>query len=246
MRLSQLILDPEIPPEIFKTRTIRALINSAADAVGLINDIVSFRKEIEIEGELNNCVLVVKQFLDCPTQQAIDTVRDISASRIRQFEHVRATELPTLLDQFKLKGRARESLLHYVWTITNWIAGVAHWHFVVPRYTNLRVHPHPAAGGWVPGPPIGLGTSGARLSPKRDAKQLGPAQPREQPTSPPVPRFAGLGTAGTRLEPQAKASEPARPSQGSAALPPPTGLGTGATRLAALLREKRDPPITAP
>jgi germacradienol/geosmin synthase len=93
MSLAQLNLDPTIPKEIFKTRTMRALVNSAADAVGLINDIVSYRKEIEIEGELNNCVLVVKQFLGCQGQQAIEIVRDISAARIRQFEHVRATEL---------------------------------------------------------------------------------------------------------------------------------------------------------
>jgi germacradienol/geosmin synthase len=44
MSLAQLNVDPEIPKEIWKTRTLRALVNSAADAVGLINDIVSYKK----------------------------------------------------------------------------------------------------------------------------------------------------------------------------------------------------------
>lgn len=245
MSLAQLNLDPEIPPEIFQTRTLRALINSAADAVGLINDIVSFRKEIEIEGELNNCVLVVKQFLDCPAQQAIDIVRDISASRIRQFEHVQATELPALLDQFKLKSQARESLLHYIWTITNWVAGVAHWHFVVPRYINLRVHPHPVAGARVPGSRLGLGTAGARLQPPRELTQSAPVPPGERPLSVPVSQFTGLGAAGARLEPrgEAKEAEPAHAALAPVApmLQKSPGLGTAATRLVAQLRAERDP-----
>jgi germacradienol/geosmin synthase len=86
-------------------------------------------------------VLVVRQFLGCSDQQAIDIVRDTSAARIRQFEYVRATELATLLDQWKLNARLREGVQNYVESIRNWIAGVAHWHVVVPRYINLRVHP---------------------------------------------------------------------------------------------------------
>lgn len=162
MSLAQLGLDPEIPREIFRTRTLRALIHSAADTVGMINDIVSYRKEIEIEGELNNCVLVVKQFLGCAGQQAIDLVRDISTARVRQFQHVRETELPTLLDQFELSERARAGVLKYVETIQNWISGVAHWHFVVPRYINLREHPHPRTGGAKLAPPQGLSTAQRR------------------------------------------------------------------------------------
>jgi hypothetical protein len=108
MSLAQLDLDPTIPREIFKTRTMRAIVNCAADGIALINDIVSYRKEIEIEGELNNCVLVVKQFMGLTSQQAIEIVRDISAVRIKQFEHVRKSELPTLIEQFELSSKARE------------------------------------------------------------------------------------------------------------------------------------------
>ena len=54
-----------VPPEIYHTRTMRALENSAADYACLINDVFSYQKEIEFEGELHNCVLVVQNFLDC-------------------------------------------------------------------------------------------------------------------------------------------------------------------------------------
>lgn len=240
MSLAQLSLDPEVPLEIFKTRTLRALINSAADAIGLINDIVSYRKEIEIEGELNNGVLVVQEFLDCPAQQAIEIARDISAARIRQFEYVRATELPTLLDQFKLSARAREAVLKYVECIQNWIAGVAHWHFVVPRYINLRVHPHPTAGGPVAGTPLGLGSAGARLQPVRDAKREEPAPRREAPASPKLPALNGLGTAALRTPaPGSAKAEQAAPAAAEPLLP--VGIGTSALRLAALLREGTGP-----
>ena len=37
----------------------------------LVNDIFSYQKEIQFEGELNNCVLVVQNFLDVDTDAAV-------------------------------------------------------------------------------------------------------------------------------------------------------------------------------
>ena len=201
MGLVQLAVDPEVPAELWKTRTLRALINSGADALGMINDIVSYRKEVEIEGELNNGVLVVREFLDCPEQRAIEIVRDLATARIRQFEYVRATELPTLIEQFKLGAKGREAVQRYVAGLQSWIAGVAHWHLVVPRYTNLRVHPHPTAGGPVAGARLGLGSAGARVHPVREARSTEPtaaAGPGPSAMAP-VPALTGLGTSAARL-----------------------------------------------
>lgn len=244
MSLAQLTVDPEIPAELWKTRTLRALVNTAADAIGLINDVVSYRKEVEIEGEINNCVLVVREFLDCPDQRAIEIVRDLSAARLRQFEYVRATELPTLLDQFKLSAKARDEVRRYVESIQNWIAGVAHWHFVVPRYINLRVHPHPAAGGPVASAPLGLGSAGARVHPVREARPIEPAAKKAEAKAL-VPELSGLGTSAARphKKGEAQPTEPAAAPSPSAKAPVPelTGLGTSAARLSALLREGRVP-----
>ena len=245
MSLAQLNLDPTIPREIFKTRTMRALINCAADGIALINDIVSYRKEIEIEGELNNCVLVVRQFMGCTSQQAIEIVRDISASRIKQFEHVRKSELPTLIEQFELSKKARESLLKYVESIQNWIAGVAHWHFVVVRYINLREHPHPTAGQPIPSVPVGLGSSGARIHPLRPGQSAPVAAPL--PASNKAESAAGSSgqfRSGARIEPwtDKKQDEPVRSvSIPEGGLPKaPTGLGTAALRFVTQLRKEPD------
>lgn len=245
MSLAQLDLDPTIPREIFKTRTMRAIVNCAADGIALINDIVSYRKEIEIEGELNNCVLVVKQFMGLTSQQAIEIVRDISAVRIKQFEHVRKSELPTLIEQFELSSKAKESLLKYVESIQNWIAGVAHWHFVVPRYINLREHPHPTTGQPIPSVPVGLGSFGARIHPQRTGHTASPSAP--QPASQPAPSAAGFSgqfTSGAKITPRKEviSDEPARqrPIPEGGLPKPPGGLGTDAVRFASRLHKEQD------
>ena len=43
---------------------MRSLENAAADYACLTNDVFSYQKEIEFEGELHNGVLVVQNFLD--------------------------------------------------------------------------------------------------------------------------------------------------------------------------------------
>ena len=60
----------EIPHEIYNTRPVRALSNAASDYACLTNDVFSYRKEIELEGELHNGVLVIQQFLGCDAQRA--------------------------------------------------------------------------------------------------------------------------------------------------------------------------------
>jgi hypothetical protein len=47
---------------------MRALVHAFADSVGLRNDIYSYAKEIELEEEVNNGVLVFRRFLDCDLQ----------------------------------------------------------------------------------------------------------------------------------------------------------------------------------
>ena len=88
---------------------MRGLDNSAADYACLTNDIFSYQKEIEFEGELNNGVLVVQRFLDCDLEQAVDVVNDLMTARMQQFEHIVATELPALFDEFDLDDRPAKS-----------------------------------------------------------------------------------------------------------------------------------------
>jgi germacradienol/geosmin synthase len=172
LSLSQPVQNRNIPSEIYRARPMRALVNAAADATALMNDIVSYRKEIEIEGELNNCLLVVQRFLDCDLQQAVNVVNDLRTSRLRQFEYVVAAELPALFDQFDLDTVAREALLKYVKSIERWASGVIKWHLVSGRYKNLGPRPFPKIRDLLTGP-TGLGSSAARIASLRGAEIFG-------------------------------------------------------------------------
>ncbi|MEH2444076.1 family 2 encapsulin nanocompartment cargo protein terpene cyclase [Nostoc sp.] len=162
MSLSRLAQGDEIPQEIYRTRSMRQLDNSAADFACLTNDIFSYQKEIEFEGELNNGVLVVQQFLNCDLPQAVEVVNNLMTSRARQFEHIVATELPALFDDFDLDASTREKLYGYVEKLQQWMCGVLKWHVTVDRYKEFELRNSSAEGRLLNGP-TGLGTSAARI-----------------------------------------------------------------------------------
>lgn len=180
MSLSRLSHGRTVPAEIYETRPMRALENSAADYACWLNDVFSYQKEIEFEGELHNIVLVVQNFLDCGRERALDVVHDLMTARMRQFEHVVATELPTLFDEFGLDATARETLSGYVTELQNWLAGILGWHEGCHRYdeTDLhRVRPPgapPKAADTAATPnviagPTGFGTAAARIGSLRSS-----------------------------------------------------------------------------
>ncbi|WP_414578180.1 family 2 encapsulin nanocompartment cargo protein terpene cyclase [Anabaena sp. CCY 9402-a] len=162
MSLSRIAQGDEIPPEIYRTRPMRGLDNSAADFACLTNDIFSYQKEIEFEGELNNGVLVVQQFLNCDSVQAVEVVNNLMTSRAQQFEHIVATELPALFDDFNLDTSTREKLHRYVEKLQQWMCGVLKWHITVDRYKEFELR-HSSAERRLLNGPTGLGTSAARI-----------------------------------------------------------------------------------
>jgi germacradienol/geosmin synthase len=164
MSLARLSHGRAVPPEIYRTRPIRNLENSAMDAACLINDIFSYQKEIQFEGEVHNCILVVQNFLDCDRDRALGVTVDLYTARMRQFEHIVATELPTLFDEYELDDDARAGMLAYVEELKHWLAGILRWHEGCHRYeeSELRYHPTPEVRPFTGGP-VGLGTAGARL-----------------------------------------------------------------------------------
>ncbi|MEU0483838.1 family 2 encapsulin nanocompartment cargo protein terpene cyclase [Streptosporangium sp. NPDC006013] len=162
MSLSRLAHGRSVPPEVYNTRTMRGLDDSAADYACLVNDLCSYQKEIQFEGELHNCVLVVQDFLNCDLRQAVDIVNDLMTSRMRQFEHTVATEIPALFDDFDLDGEARETLNGYVAELQDWMAGVLLWHMKTRRYDESELR-HPPATTRPLGAPAGLGTAAAHL-----------------------------------------------------------------------------------
>lgn len=73
---------------------MRVLRDAFADAIHLRNDLFSYQREVEDEGENSNGVLVLETFLGCSTQEAAEAVNDLLTSRLQQFEHTALTELP--------------------------------------------------------------------------------------------------------------------------------------------------------
>ena len=159
MSLSRITRAGEIPPEIFRTRAMRGLENSANDYSCFTNDIFSYQKEIEFEGEVHNCVLVVQKFLAVDRQRAVSVVNDLMTSRLRQFEHIIATELPLVAEDFNLDAEAREALDAYVVGLQDWVAGILDWHRLCGRYNEPALRRRYRTPPRRFGGPTGLGTS---------------------------------------------------------------------------------------
>lgn len=162
MSLCRLGHGRRVPPEVYRSGPMRSLENAAADYACLLNDVFSYQKEIEYEGEVHNGVLVVQHFFDVDYPTALAIVHDLMTSRMRQFQHVAAHELPVLYDDFQLSREAREVLDGYVRELRNWLSGILVWHRECRRYgeEELRADavPPSSVGG-----PTGLGTSAARI-----------------------------------------------------------------------------------
>lgn len=179
MSLSRLGHGQSLPPQIYRSRPVQSMENSAMDYAWLVNDLFSFQKEIQFEGEVHNCVLVTQNFLDCDQERALQVVTDLVHARLQQFEHTVATELPVLFEDFGLDAQARGALLQYVRELGDWMAGILHWHRTCTRYTEAEARRVPALAA-AAASPVAVGGPG-----------LGMGRPLGGPT--------GLGTAAARL-----------------------------------------------
>ncbi|MGW4648419.1 terpene synthase family protein [Kitasatospora sp. NPDC004289] len=163
----------DVPAEVFAASPLTELEAAAFDYATLVNDLFSYQKEVQFEGELHNAVVVVRNFLDCDPEQAIAVVHDLNTERMRQFEHLSTVELPQLYEQLALPQETRAALDGYVQELRHWMYGILLWHRECHRYDepSLLRHFAPApAPEPVPTPPpppfgapTGLGTSAARV-----------------------------------------------------------------------------------
>ncbi|MHB9758140.1 germacradienol/geosmin synthase Cyc2 [Streptomyces sp. BYX5S] len=150
---------PAVPPELYRTGPVRALENSAIDYACLINDVFSYQKEIQYEGEIHNAVLVVQNFFGADYPTAVRIVGDLMNQRMKQFEHIVAHELPVLYEDFGLDREARAVLDGYVGDLRNWMAGILHWHREVDRYRDswLARRAHGFVPDRIPAAPVPFG-----------------------------------------------------------------------------------------
>jgi germacradienol/geosmin synthase len=163
MQLCRLRHAGALPPGIFRSGTVRSLENSAADYAALLNDLISYQKEVEVEGEVHNGVLVLQTFFDCDYPTAVAMVDDLMRGRLRQFDHVKKHELPMLYEDFALNAEGRAAFEAYVRELEDWLAGILNWHRVVRRYRAEDVRSGSGTALLRRGP-TGIGTSAARLA----------------------------------------------------------------------------------
>jgi hypothetical protein len=255
MSLARITKPGALPAELFDTRTLRALENSAANYATFTNDIFSYQKEIEFEGELHNMVLVTQKFLEIDREQAVEVVNNLMTSRMRQFEHIIAAELPVIAEEFQLDAAAREALDDHVVGLQDWVAGILDWHMTSGRYPEPALRRRYQKKPQRLGGPTGLGTSATLISGLRSQEEV-VASPATCEAAP-VSVLAGVSAPAANHElanvvaallasgPQPAPKDPLQPT---ADQPPrrdselaaslldrlvtgPTGLGTSAARL---------------
>ncbi|NUP21860.1 MAG: terpene synthase family protein [Streptomyces sp.] len=134
LNLCRMGCGPAVPPEVYRSGPVRSLENAAVDYAMLINDVFSYQKEIEYEGEIHNAILVVQNFFGVDYPTALGVVHDLMTQRMRQFEHVAAHELPVVYEDFGLSDEAREAMADYVTDLRNYMAAILNWHRSVDRY----------------------------------------------------------------------------------------------------------------
>ncbi|MET8334894.1 family 2 encapsulin nanocompartment cargo protein terpene cyclase [Streptosporangium canum] len=165
MSLARLAHSDMVPAEIYQTRVMRELDTAAQDYACFTNDLFSYQKEIEFEGEVHNLVLVVENFLEVDRWKARDVVADLMTARMQQFEHIIANGLPALFDDFALDEPTRRILTRHADDLKEWMSGILEWHRKCVRYTEaeLRRSRIPGAPTGFSLLPTGLGTSAVRV-----------------------------------------------------------------------------------
>jgi germacradienol/geosmin synthase len=156
--LLHLGLRREVPEQVVGSLAMRSLDFAAVTYCGLMNDICSYVREIEFDGELHNSVLVAEKLFRIDVDAAVLLVNDLLTARIRQFDQVVDVELPALADEYDLGASQRAALDAYVERLRGWMSGMLDWHRSSGRHEQSRVRAFRAqrqestGGGWMSNP----------------------------------------------------------------------------------------------
>ncbi|MET8425126.1 germacradienol/geosmin synthase [Nocardia sp. NPDC004860] len=145
----------EVPGRFAAERPLRVLCETFSDAVHLRNDLFSYEREVRVEGENANMVLVLERFLGLPTQAAAELTNDMLTSRLKQFEDTASVEVPQLFVEHAATPAEQLAVARYTGGLQDWQSGGHEWHLRSSRYMNSGVDRGPT----------GLGSAAARLAP---------------------------------------------------------------------------------
>ncbi|SDL58241.1 germacradienol/geosmin synthase [Glycomyces sambucus] len=128
MSLARLRKGRTVPDAVWRSRPLVWMEAAAMDAVCLLNDVCSYQKEVEYEGQLLNGVVVVEEYLEVGREEAVRITAALADARIEQFEMVEANDVPGLAAEHGLNTGAQAALASYVADLKNWIAAIHKWH----------------------------------------------------------------------------------------------------------------------
>ncbi|AUI62074.1 Geosmin synthase [Amycolatopsis sp. BJA-103] len=134
--LARLELGDVVPPEIYQNRVLYELDTAAQDYATFTNDLFSYQKEIEYEGEVHNLVHVVERFLAVDRIEARDIAARLMNARMEQFEQLADEDLPRMCDDLGLDDEIRAVLTRYADNMKEWMSGILEWHRKCVRYTQ--------------------------------------------------------------------------------------------------------------
>lgn len=124
----------DLPVELSRNSTMRALVDSFGDVPGLRQEILGFDAFYGSGASTTSAVLAVQQFFECELRQAVDVVGDLVSARLRQIVSIIA-DLPSLVQEYDLDEAAQAGLHRYVEALKSWLAGELLWSQRSGRFT---------------------------------------------------------------------------------------------------------------
>jgi germacradienol/geosmin synthase len=127
----------EVPPRVRCSRPFRALMDAWTDIQALHNDIRSYRREIEQEGETCNSVAAFSTLLAISADEAATVVTRLRTSRLSEYMHLDSTGLPELAKRLRLDHDENEQLSAVMKAMRDHLAGFHTWQNGAARYQAL-------------------------------------------------------------------------------------------------------------
>jgi germacradienol/geosmin synthase len=104
----------DVPPAVLESPAMASLEYAAMDYLCFTNDVYSYLKEIECDGDFHNIVRAMENALDLRYPEAMALAGRLMEKRLRQFEDVVNRELPALVEEHGLDEQGRAALSGYV------------------------------------------------------------------------------------------------------------------------------------
>ena len=128
-----------VPPAVLNSPTMASLEHAAMDYLCFTNDVYSYLKEIECDGDFHNIVRAMENAFALRYPDAIALAGRLMEKRLRQFEDVVNREMPALVEEHGLDEQGQAALSDYVSLLQDCMAGVLEWHRASGRYDPNEV-----------------------------------------------------------------------------------------------------------